>query len=364
MTLLIIYLLIALVFSFLCSISEAVVLSVRPSYVQVLVEKKASGAKALKALKDNLDRPLAAILTLNTIAHTIGAAGVGAQVTLLYGDEALGIASAILTLLILILSEIIPKTLGISYARTLAPMLAPFILALTKILFPFVWLSEKLTRLLAPSGGTAFTFSRDELRAMAEIGVGEGHIEQKELKIVTNLMKLHKLSVRDIMTPRTVIFTVPASMKVQTFFEEYANKPFSRIPIYGDGLDDIVGYVLKSELLAAQARDEFNRELKDFSRSFVAVHDSKSVSEVFDRLALVRSHIGLVVDQFGTIQGIVTLEDVMETLIGLEITDESDTVADMQAFAHRRWKERVSELGIDPDSLEIKDRSKGDVSED
>ena len=358
MTLLIIYLLIALVFSFLCSISEAVVLSVRPSYVQVLIEKKAPGAKALKKLKDNLDRPLAAILTLNTIAHTIGAAGVGAQVTHLYGDEALGIASAILTLLILFLSEIIPKTLGISYAPGLAPLIAPFILGLTKILFPFVWLSEKLTRMLAPSGKNAFTFSRDELRAMAEIGVGEGRIERKELKIVTNLMRLHKLSVRDIMTPRTVIFTAPANMRVQTFFEEYANKPFSRIPIYEDGQDDIAGYVLKSDLLAAQARDEFDRELKDFSRSFVALPDSKSVSEVFDRLAQERSHIALVVDEFGTLQGIVTLEDVMETLIGLEITDESDTVADMQALAHQRWKERVSELGIDPDSLEMKDRSR------
>ena len=356
MFLLVIYLLIALVFSFFCSISEAVLLSVRPSYVAVLVEKNASGAKALKKLRDNLDRPLAAILTLNTIAHTIGAAGVGAQATALYGDEALGVVSAILTLLILIFSEIIPKTLGVSYSKGLAPVLAPIVSGLTTILFPFVWLSERITRVMAPSGKSAFTFSRDELTAMAEIEAGEGRIERKELKIVSNLMRLHALSVRDIMTPRTVMFMVSSQMKVREFFEEYAEKPFSRIPVFLDGRDDIKGYVLKSELLAAQARDEFNRELAEFQRQFVIITEGQSVSEVFDNLAQQRSHIGLVVDEFGTVQGLVTLEDVMETLIGLEITDESDTVADMQALAHRRWRERVSELGIDPDSLEMDDR--------
>ena len=351
MVLLVVYLLIALVFSFFCSISEAVLLSIRPSYVAVLVKNKASGAKALESLKGNLDRPLAAILTLNTIAHTIGAAGVGAQATVLFGDEALGIVSGILTLLILVLSEIIPKTLGVTYARSLAPALSPVILGLTKLLFPFVWLSEKLTRLMSRSGGHSSTFSRDELKAMAEIGAGEGRIERKELKIVSNLMRLHALSVRDIMTPRTVIFLVPARMKVRQFFEQYADKPFSRIPIFAENQDDIIGYVLKSELLAAQGRDEFERPLSEFSRPFITIRDSLSVSEVFDKLAHERSHIALVVDEFGTTQGLVTLEDVMETLIGLEITDESDTVANMQALAHQRWRERVSKLGIDPDSL-------------
>ncbi len=356
MVLLITYLLIALVFSFFCSISEAVLLSIRPSFVAVLVKNNASGAQALERLKSNLDRPLAAILTLNTIAHTIGAAGVGAQATLLFGDEALGIVSGILTLLILILSEIIPKTLGVTYARSLAPALSPVILFLTKLLFPFVWLSEKLTGLMSKSGTNSYTFSRDELKAMAEIGVGEGRIERKELKIVSNLMRLHAVSVRDIMTPRTVIFLVSARMKVRRFFEEFADKPFSRIPIYAESQDDIVGYILKSELLAAQARDEFDRLLSDFSRPFIAIRDNLSVSEVFDKLAHERSHIALVLDEFGTVQGLVTLEDVMETLIGLEITDESDMVANMQALAHQKWRERVSKLGIDPDSLNTNER--------
>ncbi len=354
MTLLVFYLLLAILVSFFCSISEAVILSVRPSYVATLERKGARGAKSLKRLRGNLDRPLAAILTANTIAHTVGAAGVGAQSAIVFGNAYVGATSAILTLLILVFSEIIPKTLGATYWRQLAPGMAPLIEGLTTLLLPFVWLSERLTRLMSRSGATAFTFSRDEIEAMAEIGEKEGLLQAKEQKIVSNLMRLQNLSARDIMTPRSVIFSAPAKMTVQDFFSRYSTKQFSRIPIYKANPDDVTGFVLRTDLLMAQAKDEFDRPLSDFRRDFVAMLDSFSASDVFDRLMHEKSHIALLVDEYGTVQGLVTLEDVVETLIGLEITDELDTVEDMQALAYRRWRDRMTALGIDPDSLDAK----------
>jgi CBS domain containing-hemolysin-like protein len=352
MTLLIFYLLLALVVSFFCSLSEAVLLSVRPSYVAALERKGGAGSRALSEIRSNLDRPLAAILTANTIAHTVGAAGVGAQAAAVFGSQFLGLTSAILTLLILIVSEIIPKTLGATHWKSLAPTMAVLIRALTRLLFPFVWLSERLTRLLSGSGAHAQTFSRDELAAMAEIGAAEGELEAKELAIVTNLLRLRKLSVRDIMTPRPVIFAADAEMTVETFFSKRAGNPFSRIPIYRGSADNITGYVLKDDLLMAQAKDEFDRPLDAFRRDFLALPQSASASVVFDRLMHEKSHIALVIDEFGTLQGLVTLEDVVETLIGLEITDEMDRVEDMQALARKRWRERMEGIGIDPESLE------------
>lgn len=351
MDLLIIYMLVALLFSFFCSIAEAVLLSVRPTYVAALESREDPAAKTLRALKDRLDRPLAAILSLNTIAHTVGAVGVGGQAAVVFGSAYVGVASAVLTLLVLVLSEIIPKTLGATYWRELAPVLAPVIMGLTRILLPFVWLSEKLTRFLA-RGKDGFTFSRDELRAMAEIGAEEGALEVKEMRIVSNLMRLRALSVRDVMTPRSVVFMLPADMTVSAFFAEHATTPFSRIPIYDEDRDDVTGYVLKSELFAAQAHDQFDRALREFKRPWLALPDFLTVSECFDRLVREQSHIALVVDEYGTVQGLLTLEDILETLIGLEITDELDTVADMQTLAHLRWKERMAALGIDPDSLD------------
>lgn len=351
MTLLIFYLFLALVVSFFCSISEAVLLSVRPSYVATLERKRMRGAKSLKRLRGNLDRPLAAILTANTIAHTVGAAGVGAQSAVVFGSAYVGATSAILTFLILVFSEIIPKTLGATHWRTLAPVFGPLIEGLTNLLLPFVWLSERLTRLLS-RGKRGFTFSRDEIEAMAEIGEREGLLQSKELKIVSNLMRLQRLSARDIMTPRSVIFSVPAQMTVQEFFSRYSTKQFSRIPIYKSEPDDIIGFVLKTDLLMAQANDEFDRKLSEFRRDCLALLDSFSASDVFDKLMHEKSHIALLVDEYGSVRGLVTLEDVLETLIGLEIMDELDTVEDMQALAYRRWRDRMTALGIDPDSME------------
>lgn len=353
MSLLIFYLLLAIGVSFFCSVAEAVLLSVRPSYIAAMDESSRS-ARTLKALRDNLDRPLAAILTANTIAHTVGAAGVGAQATVVFGSEYLGITSAVLTLLILIFSEIIPKTLGATYWQQLAPVFGLLIHGLTIALYPFVWCSEKLTRWLSRSKASAFTFSRDEVQAMVEIGKQEGVLDVKEHKIVSNLMKLHQLSVRDIMTPRPVIFSVQQNRSVQDFFTAHAGTPFSRIPVYSSNADDIKGYVLKTDLLIAQARDEFDRPLSEFKRDLPVVPDNVSASGIYDRLMRDKSHMALVVDEYGAVQGLVTLEDIVETLIGLEITDEMDKVEDLRTFAYKRWRERMQAIGLDPDSLEEK----------
>lgn len=354
MSLLIFYLALAIGVSFFCSIAEAVLLSVRPSYIAALGEESRS-AEILKTLRDNLDRPLAAILTANTIAHTVGAAGVGAQATVVFGSEYLGVTSGVLTFLVLVFSEIIPKTLGAVYWQQLAPVFGVLIHWLTVVLLPIVWCSEKLTRLISRSGESALTFSRDEMAAMVEIGKEEGVLDLKEHTIVSNLMKLNQLSVRDIMTPRPVIFSVKEDMTVQEFFEAHAGKSFSRIPVYGKNSDDIKSYVLKTDLLIAQARDEFDLRVSAFRRDFLVLSDKLSASDIYDRLIHEKSHIALVVDEYGTVQGLVSLEDVMETLIGLEITDELDKVEDMQVLARKRWRERMQAIGIDPESLETND---------
>lgn len=356
MTLLITYLLLALVVSCFCSISEAVLLSVRPSYVAALSNEGSKSAPILHKLTNNLDRPLAAILTANTIAHTVGAAGVGAQASLLFGNKYLGLTSAILTLLILVLSEIIPKTLGANYWKQLAPTFAILIEWLTRLLFPFVWLSEKLTKMILRSGTTGDTFSRAEIKAMAEIGAEEGLLQPKELKIVTNLLRLGKLSVRLIMTPRPVIFAEPAKTTVQEFFLRHDEQFFSRIPLYDESRDDINGYVLKTDLLIAQANDQFDKPLSEFRRELLMVLDSRSTSDIFDLLMHEKSHMALVIDEFGTVQGLITQEDIIETLIGLEITDETDMVEDMQALAHERWQDRMELMGLDPDVINKEDK--------
>lgn len=352
MTLLIFYLLLAVLVSFFCSVAEAVLLSVRPSYIAVLEAQGSRSAKKLKKLCNNLDRPLAAILTANTIAHTVGAAGVGAQAAVVFGNQYIGLTSAILTFLILIFSEIIPKTLGAVYWRQLAAPFAVLIAGLTQLLLPFVLLSEKLTRLLSRSGAGVHTFSRDEFEAMAQIGVDEGLLESKELKIVTNLMRLRQLSARDIMTPRPVVFSASEKMTVRGFFTAHSENAFSRIPVYAENEDDITGYVLKSDLLMAQARDEFDKSLLEFRRPFLMFLDVLDASSIFDRLIHGKNQIALVLDEYGTMQGIVTMEDVMETLIGLEIMDESDKVNDMQKLAHKRWRARMESMGINPSNFE------------
>ena len=351
MTMLILYLLLAVCVSFICSVSEAVLLSVQPSYIASMERKGESKAKILKKFKDEPDRPLAAILTANTIAHTVGAAGVGAQSAVVFGSQYIAITSAILTLIILVASEIIPKTLGVIYWKPLAPVVAVTIVWLTWMFYPFVLMSEKLTKLFSKSGKSAFSYSRDEITAIAEIGSEEGILEARELNIISNLLRLRHLPVREIMTPRPVLFSVSSEMAIQEYFESHSQVPFSRILLYGRNSDDVYCYALKSDLFLAQARDQFDRPLADFKRTLLVISNRLSASEAFDKLAHEKSHLAIVVDEYGTLCGLVTLEDILETLLGSEIIDELDEEDDMQALAYRRWHQRMKDLGIDPKSL-------------
>lgn len=345
MWLLIGYVLIALVFSFLCSIAEAVILSVTTGYIAVLEKRKKASGAVLRALKQDINRPLAAILTLNTIAHTVGAAGAGAQAAAVFGNAYLGVTSAVLTLLILVFSEIIPKTLGAYYWKQLAPLTAYFLKALVWFLYPFVWFSGFLTRRLT-HGPTLTGFSRNEFKAMADIGAQEGRLARQESTILKNLLALNEMSVRDAMTPRTVVFSVPETLDVGTFFDRYGDRRFSRIPVYGEEQEQVTGFVLRSDLLLARARGEVHENIRRYRRDLPAVPGSMPLSRAFEELLQRRAHILLVVDEYGGVAGVLTLEDVLETLLGLEIVDESDQITNMQELARRLWKRRKREMGL------------------
>ncbi|PCJ49586.1 MAG: hemolysin [Gammaproteobacteria bacterium] len=348
MTLLIIYISIALFFSFLCSIAEAVLLSVTSAHIAVLEKENKPAGPILKSLKSDINKPLAAILTLNTIAHTIGAAGAGAQAAFVFGNEYVGLAAAILTLLILIFSEIIPKTLGANYWRELAPTTALGVKHLTWILHPFVWLSEKITSgMIHESSLTGF--SRDEFAAMAELSAQEGMIEDEESKILINLLRLRDIGVKKVMTPRTVVFSLSENLLVEEFFHKHDHTPFTRILLYSTDKDDISGFVIRSELLLAQARGNSTSKLKEYRRDIGVLLNTVSLSHAFSEILRQRAQILMVVDEYGTMQGIITMEDLFETLLGLEIIDESDKTEDMQQLARKIWLQKSKKNGFKTD---------------
>lgn len=345
MTLLIVYVAIALLFSFLCSISEAVLLSVTRAHISVLEQEGSTSGSMLRVLKDDINKPLAAILTLNTIAHTVGAVGAGAQAIVVFGDAWVGIVSAALTLMILIFSEIIPKTLGATYWRALAAPTAHGLKFLMWLLYPFVMLSEFLTRGLS-RGKEVEGFSRKEFAAMADLGEKEGQLEERESRILKNMFMLHEMKVTDVMTPRPVVFSLPESLTVFEYFENHYDSRFSRIPIYSENDEMFTGFVLKNDLLLAQARNNTDNTLETYRRELHALSDTTSLSDAFDEVLHQRAHIMVIIDEYGGMEGVITMEDILETLLGLEIMDESDKAADMQQYARRMWKKRVQEMGI------------------
>lgn len=346
MLLLITYVIIALGFSFLCSIAEAVILSVTTPYITLMQQRSRRAGTLLAALKQDLNSTLAAILTLNTIAHTVGAAGAGAQAAEVFGNAYVGVASGILTLLILVFSEIIPKTLGAHYWKRLAPATAYALRGLIWILYPFVKLSELLTRGLTHGPGLT-GFNREELAAMAELSAEEGQLEQQETMILKNLLRLRDSRVTDAMTPRTVIFSLPENISVEEFFWKYGSERFSRIPIYGEEPGHLNGFVLRSDLLLAQARGNTDTRLSTYRREISALPVSSTLSQAFDEFLRQRAHIMIIVDEYGGIAGILTLEDILETLLGLEIVDEGDANTDMQKLARRLWKKRARAMGLE-----------------
>ena len=345
MGLLVLYVALAIGVSFLCSMMEAVLLSVTPSYVAALERKGSAVGERIHEFKENVDRPLAAILSLNTIAHTVGAAGVGAQAAIVFGEAYTGIVAAILTLLILVLSEIIPKTLGAVYWRTLTPSVVRMLTATIIAMWPLVKLSQGITHLLSQEEEET-AFSREEFTAMAELGEEEGVFEEKESRILRNLFRFNSLRVKDVMTPRTVIFDLPENTTIGEVVEEHDEFRFSRIPVYDDDPDDITGYVLKDEMLLRAAQEEFDVTLEEMARDILVVHETLPLPDLLERLLDRLEHIALVVDEYGGVAGVVTMEDVVETLLGLEIVDEADSVEDMQALARKQWFKRARELGM------------------
>ena len=343
LTLLVLYITLAIGVSFLCSVLEAVLLSVSPAYVGTLEASNPTAAERLKGLKADVERPLAAILSLNTVAHTIGAAGAGAEAAAYFGDASVGIFSAVLTLGILVLSEIIPKTLGAVYWRGLAPLVARLLPILIWITIPLVWLSQGITRLIA-RGEKEGSVSREELAALAQIGTEEGVFDASEGRILRSLFQFSQLKARDVMTPRTVVVAYPEATPLREIADD--GTPFSRLPLYHGTKDSVTGYVLRDDVLRAVADGRGGEPASALARDLLTVPDSLALPKLFDRLLERREHLALVVGEYGGTAGVVSVEDVVETILGLEIVDEVDHEHDMQAAARKQWSERAERLGL------------------
>ncbi len=352
MNLLILFFVLSIVFSFLCSIWEAVLLSITPSYINRKVQENTRIGKSLLKYKEDIDRPLSAILTLNTISHTVGAIGVGAQAAKIFGSGTyiLGIPSesmiaGVMTLAILILSEIIPKTLGANMWQQLAPFTVKSLKILMFIFAPFVWLSQLITKKLKKDKNKSI-FSRADLAAMTHASEESGVLDKSESTIIKNLLRFEEVTVRNIMTPRTVMVKADENMTLMDFYKQHQPLHFSRIPIYADDSDHITGVVLKYEILENLVEDRDDVLLKSLSREVLAVLDLLPLPKLFEKMTEERSHIAIVVDEYGSLVGLVTMEDILETLLGLEIVDESDGAVDLQKLARQKWETRAKKLGL------------------
>jgi CBS domain containing-hemolysin-like protein len=344
--LLLVYVLVALFFSFLCSLAEASLLSMTPSYIAGLQEQHPRKAALLRRLKEtNVDRSLAAILTVNTIAHTVGAIGAGSKAIAVFGDAWFGVFSAVMTLLILFASEIVPKTLGALYWRQLAGFTGLYVDVLIKSMYPLIIVSEKLTQIIS-RGRKPEGFNREEFVAMAGVGRDQGRLDEREAKIIRNLFALKSLTASDVMTPAIVVSAWRQDLTVREALADTSRMPFSRMPIYENGLDNVTGFVLREDLLTALGKGRGDARLSEFRRDIVAVLASTPLSSVMETLLRERQHIAIVVGEYGDTKGLVTLEDVVETLLGIEIVDEGDRIEDMQQLARDLWSRRARRLGL------------------
>lgn len=330
--LLLFYVGLALGVSFLCSILESILLSISHSHIQLMSKDgRKSGLIWTELKKNDSVRPLTAILTLNTIAHTVGAVGVGSVVQTEYGNEWVTLASAILTMAVLLLSEILPKTLGTVYWKKLSPLAAHITnvltLALILIVVPIEWF-----RKLLPTGNKT-TVTRDELAVLADIGEEEGTIEEDEETVIQNLLRLAEIKVEEVMTPRVVVTAFPLDYTIKQVLAEHPVLRVSRIPVYGNNIDDIKGLVIRSEILLAASRDEWEKKLETLMKPIGFISEDDSVDLTLDLFLEKRQQILAVQDEFGGTSGIVTMEDVIETLLGKEIVDETDEAEDMREVA-------------------------------
>jgi len=345
MILLLFYLFLALVVSFTCSIMEAVLLSTRQPFLIAKHDNGNAWAKSFIDLKANIDKPLSAILTLNTVAHTVGAAGVGAQAVKVFGESSFGIVSAILTILILLITEIIPKTIGAKYWRKLAKISFFIIKGMIIISYPLVVMAAFMMRLISKDR-QEITISREEIAAMANIGANEGIFSNKEHKIIQNIIKLKNVKVSEIMTPRVVVAIADEELPLKNFLKTKDYLKFSRIPIFSGNDENITGYVFRQSVFEKLAEDQHELKLKDIKRDIIIVPNSIVLFDVWEKLLEKKEHIALIVDEYGGLDGIVTMEDIIETLLGLEIVDEKDTVTDMQEYAKERWRTRQAKYKL------------------
>lgn len=339
MILLLAFLLGAMAISFLCSLLESSLLSTPLSYVLMREEEEDKAAILFKKYKTETERPLAAILSLNTVAHTIGAAGVGQQATLVFGSQWFGVVSAVTTLLILIFTEIIPKTIGTTRWRALLGFTAKTIQVLIVLMYPLVKLVEWVSRLIN-HGEPEAVVSREEVLAMANVGEEEGVLEEDENKVIQNIIKLDNVTASDVMTPRVVSAIAPESMTLREYYADDSYDHFSRIPVYAESPEFITGYVLRDDALENLAEDKFDIKLGEIKRDLPYFSEDKSVSDIWDSMLKQKSQIALIIDEYGCFQGILTMEDIIETVFGLEIIDESDEVSDLQQYARERWQQR------------------------
>lgn len=342
----------SIVFSFLCSIWEAVLLSITPTFVNTELNKGSSLGKSLQAFKKDIDRPLSAILTLNTVAHTAGAIGVGAAASKVYGGKLIfntisyeTLVAFLMTLAILYFSEIIPKTIGANNWRRLTPFTVKSLTFLLWILYPLIWVSQLITKSFKKDKAKG-VLTRTDFLALADVGKTSGALEEAESSIITNLLGMDRLKVQDIMTPRTVMQIIDENMTLQEYYDNHQPMRFSRIPVFDTKPDAVTGMVLKDDILNNMLQGKQGEPLKSIKREIKMINQDKSLKEFFAYLTEENAHIATVHDNYGSITGLVTMEDMMETILGLEIIDESDNVVDLQALARKRWEERAKKLGI------------------
>ena len=326
--------------SFFCSILEASLLSIVPSYIAQLEDKNPKLFRKLSFLKEHISEPLAAILSLNTIANTVGATGVGAQVAHLYGQTYVGVASGIMTFLILTVSEIFPKSIGAKYWKALIPFLVPILSVLIIIMKPFIWLSALITRWF--TNNTDCSNTKEEIKALAKMGQAASVVDDIEYRIIVNTMNLNQLDAKDVMTPRTVVHTVKPGMLIKDFDTFLAKTPFSRFPIVDENAHTFKGYIHKSSSFKGKDEDTVDKFARDM-RSFAP---EARLQTILSAMLEDHNHMALIVDQLGSWIGIITLEDILETIIGKEIVDETDTITDMQVYAKMKWDSRCKQKGI------------------
>jgi len=351
MGLLFVFLLSAMGVSFLCSVLESVLMTTSLSYINLREEEGYAPAKLMSGYKEDTGRPLAAILSLNTIANTIGSAGVGMQATQVFGSKWFGLVSAIVTILILVFGEIIPKVIGTTYWRNLMGFTARTIRILVYALYPFVLLVELITKMF-PDNEDDPSVSREEVLAMVNVGEEEGVVDEDENKIFTNLMRLDSIHAYDVMTPRVVAKTAPENMTLRAYYDNDEYDHFSRIPLYKpEAPEYITGYILRNDALEDLTEDHFRKTLGSIKRALPAFDQDLTLGTIFDSMLKQKSQIAQIIDEYGMFVGILTLEDIIETIFGLEIIDESDTVIDMQQYARERWEQRQKKYQKVPANL-------------